>query len=221
MTIYQPYTYLIGWSKLNKFYYGVKYSKGCKPSDLWVKYYTSSKHVKEMRTIYGEPDIIQIRKLFVDSMSARIWENKVLRRLKVKKSNKWLNLTDNMSMPSPSDLPILVEKTRREKISQSHKLNPRYGMLGKTHSETSKKIMSNIKKTYWDTIDYDHKIILSSNMKQGQKNMSAEMKEKQKLNWQKAYYDKDSLTCPYCSKVSKNRGAMARHHFDYCKLKPF
>lgn len=29
----QPYTYLIGWSKLNKWYYGVRYSKKCK----WIK----------------------------------------------------------------------------------------------------------------------------------------------------------------------------------------
>ena len=36
-----PYTYLIGWSNLNKFYYGVRYGKGCHPSDLWVKYFGS------------------------------------------------------------------------------------------------------------------------------------------------------------------------------------
>jgi hypothetical protein len=41
-----PYTYLIGWSHLNKWYYGRRTAKGCHPSELWVKYFTSSKSVK-------------------------------------------------------------------------------------------------------------------------------------------------------------------------------
>ena len=59
-----PYTYLIGWSKLNKYYYGVRYAKNCHPSDLWTKYFTSSKYVKQFREENGEPDIIEIRKTF-------------------------------------------------------------------------------------------------------------------------------------------------------------
>jgi len=45
-SIYQsnlPYTYLIGWSNLNTWYYGRRTSKNCHPSDLWQKYFTSSK----------------------------------------------------------------------------------------------------------------------------------------------------------------------------------
>lgn len=29
------YTYLIGWSSHNKFYYGVRYAKGSNPNELW------------------------------------------------------------------------------------------------------------------------------------------------------------------------------------------
>ncbi len=87
----KPYTYLIGWKKQNKFYYGVRYSKKCKPDDLWVTYFTSSKYVREFRNQYGEPDIIQIRRTFKDKKSAKNWEDKVLRRLNCVFDDKWLN----------------------------------------------------------------------------------------------------------------------------------
>ena len=31
-----PYTYLIGWKDQEKYYYGVRFAKGCEPKDLWV-----------------------------------------------------------------------------------------------------------------------------------------------------------------------------------------
>lgn len=89
-----PYTYLIGWSKLQKFYYGVRYSKNCDPSDLWVSYFSSSKFVARYRKKFGEPDIISIRKTFQDGKSARIWESKVLNRLDVANHSKFLNETN-------------------------------------------------------------------------------------------------------------------------------
>ena len=94
----QPYTYLIGWPELNTYYYGVRYSHDCTPSDLWNPYKTSSQHVKQFIVEHGEPDIIQIRKTFTDTQSARLWENRVLKRMKVVSSDKWLNKTDNKSI---------------------------------------------------------------------------------------------------------------------------
>lgn len=89
-----PYTYLIGWSSLNLWYYGVRYAIGCHPSDLWNPYTTSSKHVNATVRRYGNPDIKQIRKTFKDSLSARNWESRVLKKLKVVKDSRWLNKTD-------------------------------------------------------------------------------------------------------------------------------
>lgn len=89
------YTYLLGWSKHNKFYYGVRFAKGCHPNDLWISYFTSSKYVKEFRKHYGEPDIIQVRRTFDNTASARLWEEKVLKRLNVIKREDFLNRTDN------------------------------------------------------------------------------------------------------------------------------
>lgn len=85
------YTYIIGWSVYNKWYYGVRYAKDCNPTELWIKYFTSSKHVKRFRMKYGEPDIIKIRKIFNDSCKAIKWEQKVLKRLNVEKRKDFLN----------------------------------------------------------------------------------------------------------------------------------
>jgi hypothetical protein len=93
-----PYTYLIGWSDLNVWYYGTRYANGCDPSDLWDTYFTSSKYVKEFINCFGDPDIKEIRKIFKTSAEARSWEHKVLKRMKVVQKNNWINKTDNISI---------------------------------------------------------------------------------------------------------------------------
>jgi hypothetical protein len=90
--IYKPYTYMIGWSIHEIYYYGVRYTKNCNPNDLWKTYFTSSKYVKEFRKLHGEPDIIKIRKTFENGEKALLWEQKVLKKLRIKTNNKWLNV---------------------------------------------------------------------------------------------------------------------------------
>lgn len=86
------YTYLIGWLHLNIFYYGVRYAIGCDPSDLWVKYFTSSKEVKKFREEHGEPNLVQIRKIFGNDIEkAKLWESRVLTKFKVATNDKFLN----------------------------------------------------------------------------------------------------------------------------------
>jgi hypothetical protein len=123
MNIYSdrtPYTYLIGWSKLDKWYYGVRFAKKCNPSDLWTKYFTSSKYIKTMREQEGEPDIIEIRKIFSSHHDAIKWEEKVLRRLNVLNDDKWINRNVAGAIaPMPGEL------------------NPRYGK-GKSIEEIEK-----------------------------------------------------------------------------------
>jgi hypothetical protein len=105
--IYTPYTYLIGWSKLNKWYYGVRYAQkdrclyetGCHPDDFWNTYFTSSEEVKEYLKLHGEPDVIQIRHKFASKEKAISWETKVLRRMNAVKDDKWLNRNDHAAPP--------------------------------------------------------------------------------------------------------------------------
>lgn len=90
-----PYTYLIGWSETSMFYYGVRYAKNCDPSELFISYFTSSKHVNHYINKHGSPDIIQVRKTFNNIQSAIDWESKVLNRLNVKERKDFLNHTHN------------------------------------------------------------------------------------------------------------------------------
>jgi hypothetical protein len=104
MDIYtKPFTYLIGWSELNKWYYGVKYAKGTHPNDLWNTYFTSSKYVTQLREKHGEPDVIQIRKVFDDQEKARDWESNVLKRMKVRIDERFINKTDNKTYSDKPD----------------------------------------------------------------------------------------------------------------------
>jgi hypothetical protein len=129
MTIYSPYTYLIGWSKLDKWYYGVRFAKksyclyesGCHPDELWVTYFTSSEIVEEFRRLHGRPDIIQIRKTFDNKEDAIEWEYKVLRRLNVEKNPKWLNMSDSKSIPAYENWSDEVKKEHSKKISKGNK----------------------------------------------------------------------------------------------------
>jgi len=114
-----PYTYLVGWSKYHRYYYGVRYARGCKPQDLWVTYFTSSRQVKKFREEFGEPDVVLVRKVFKDRDSARLWEHKVLRRMKVINSEVWLNATDNISFSMETSI-LASHKAAEMKKGQPH-----------------------------------------------------------------------------------------------------
>ena len=176
MTIYTPYTYLIGWSDLSKFYYGVRYAKECHPDELWSKYFTSSKHVARFRNKYGEPDIVQIRRTFSDREDAKNWENKVLLRMNARDHPKLLNATNNRALDHDTEYDratnlgeyILpgprgtwedmygIEKARRmkEKTSIRSKGN-RYG--GFKRSDETKKKMSTAAYLRWSDPEYRRK----------------------------------------------------------------
>lgn len=134
MSIYTPYTYLIGWSAHNIWYYGVRYSNGCNPEDLWKTYFTSSKYVKEAREKYGEPDIIQIRKTFVSEYQARNWETKVLQKLKVTLREDFLNQTDNIAI-SIEAASVPKPGTSRAMIGNTNASGNKGKQQSKTHIE--------------------------------------------------------------------------------------
>ena len=88
------YTYLVGWSTADRYYYGVRMSYEGRPEDdLWKCYKTSSQLVAAWHTIAGEPDVIQVRRVFKTEAAARRCETRVHKKLKVwdPKNKKWLN----------------------------------------------------------------------------------------------------------------------------------
>lgn len=118
------YTYLIGWKEIDKWYYGVRYAKNCDPSELWVIYFTSSKLVKQTRVQYGNPDVVQIRKLFLSKEKARLWESKVLRRLYAPRKEKWLNQTDNKCIINTPETIERIAANKRNKTYEQIYTDP-------------------------------------------------------------------------------------------------
>lgn len=90
MTIYQPYVYIIRWTRVNKGYIGVRFAKNCCPSDLFVSYFTSSKTVKQLISEVGLPDQIKIFR-YADKKTALRMEEKFQQRFRVLESDYWLN----------------------------------------------------------------------------------------------------------------------------------
>jgi hypothetical protein len=156
MTIYQPFTYLVGWSNLGLYYYGSMSRKRApiaNPDIFWKKYFTSSHYVKELRQEHGEPDIIQIRKVFDCGKKCRIWEQKVLRRMKVLKTDTWLN--KNVGGTFYFD----DEVKHRMRVA---KMGEKNHMYGNTHSAEARKKISDYRTGR--KLNEDHKDSISQGL---------------------------------------------------------
>ena len=128
-----PYTYLLGWSNQEKYYYGVRFAENCDPSNLWNKYFTSSSHVCNFRKKFGDPDIIQVRKIFKTSEAARNWESQVLQRMNVINDNRFLNKSTNKAIDPKACAYYHTDEIRKKK-SLSH--------IGLKHTEETRDVNS-------------------------------------------------------------------------------
>ena len=131
-----PFTYLIKHVPTNRYYYGVRFKKGCHPYDLWTKYFTSSRKIKGLIRRYGKKSFIfEIRKTFKTAQQAVNWEYKVLKRMRVIHRDDFLNQSDNQRVDSK-----LLSKIRKGKG------NPMYGK--KMTEQHKKKIKDTLVKRY-------------------------------------------------------------------------
>jgi hypothetical protein len=138
MTTYQPYTYRIAWTGPGLSYYGVRYAVGCNPQDFWKSYYTSSKVVCQLRDELGDPDVIEIRKVFDNSEQAIEWESKVLRRLRVRTNESWINHHAN-------EAPRWDDKHREAHLD---------GVRGRKYSDRGKALLAEARKRQWADPDF-------------------------------------------------------------------
>jgi hypothetical protein len=158
MSIYTPYTYLITFLPTGQRYYGVRTKQGCSPKDLWNSYYTSSKLVRQLIEQHGkELFSFEIRKTFVDSRSAILWEHRVLRRLNAAEDPRWLNKNNGNRKFLPKES---HDAETKAKIGAKHK--------GKTMSDESKdKMRQTMLERYGDSPPWLSK---ESNAKRSQSN---------------------------------------------------
>ena len=183
------YTYQIGWTQHNKFYYGGRWAKDCSPDDLWTSYFTSSKHVKAFRKEHGEPDIIQVRKVFNDADKCKLHENTVLKKLNVLNNDKWLNR--GIGGLYLSHGPMSEEHKRKRVASFKRTMQGRGTMSGKTHSSATKNKMQ----------------LAHTGVPKSPEHIA---------NMRNRPQDTMRLTCPHCSKEGDYKN-MKRWHMDNCK----
>lgn len=194
-----PFTYLIGWSLYNKFYYGVRYAKNTDPTSLWKSYFTSSKAVKSFRAAFGEPDVIQIRKIFQNKEEAKTWEIRVLCRLNVPKNKKFLNMTRNLKPDStPKDgvrNGFFGKKHSPETIAKmkaSHRHIPTW--LGRKHSEETKAKISIASSKYRASEETKIKIGLASKGRKASLGKKHSEETKAKMRKAKMHPSEEVLT---------------------------
>lgn len=135
----KAYTYYLFHKPTGLKYYGVRFKKDCKTEDLWEKYFSSSKEVHKLIEEYGINSFdYEIRKKFDSIEKARDWEHKVLKRLKVLKRKDWINKSEAKSA-STKGFKYSEESKKKMSAWQQGENNPMYG---KTHSEESKRKIS-------------------------------------------------------------------------------
>lgn len=194
MNIYSPYTYLIGWSKLNKWYYGVRFAKNCSPNDLWKTYFTSSKYVKKFKEENGDPDVISIRKVFKSAQEAINWEDRVIMKMKLYLRDDFLNMNRSKGfMLSPETIQRINScEKRAQKISKTK----RGKKLSLAHVEKSR----NGLKQYYASLPQE----LKSKSIYTRKKMS-EAALKKNIGFSIVF------TCPKCGKESQ-KANISKHH---------
>lgn len=238
-----PYTYLIGWSKLNVWYYGSQYAEDSHPSNLWNTYFTSSNHVKDFVIKNGNPDIIKIHKLFHTANEAKTYETQFLTRLRKYSSEFWLNKCNGSSGfmctgHSDETKRKMSVASKGKKKSKEHSENIVKGVMrkyGKTNisqvPEVQRKIKENAIKKYgvdsWTKTE-NGKLKISKHMS-GRIHITlddirkfvkpGELQSYLDAGWIRncPAYERTVLTCPHCSKNIDNAN-YKRWHGDNCKM---
>jgi len=125
-----PYTYIITHIPSGRRYYGSRYSRNCQPSDLWNKYFTSSRTVKELIKQDGINSFtFEIRKTFSTITECRAWESRFLHKIDARSNHNWLNAHNggsdfyNTSLASEQTKQLMSKVRKGKAKSDSMKQN--------------------------------------------------------------------------------------------------
>lgn len=196
--IMKAYTYYIAWTEHDTHYYGVRTAAIEEPhKDLWHTYFTSSKYVKDFREKNGEPDIVEIRKIFDNREKALLWETQVLTKLNVRKNSKWLNRYDTtyngVTGPKPEGFGEKISKalsgipkSEKHRASLSKSFKGKYtwvtnGISNKQMKQTERNDFLNKNPLWWH--GYTTDVETRKKMSVSAKRVLAEGKRTMPTNW--------------------------------------
>lgn len=233
MSEYIPFTYLIKFThpdtKLNSYYYGVRYARNCHPTQLFDSYFTNSKIIKNLIKQFGTSHFeFQIRHTFPnDSHAAHRWEQTVLRRLNVAKRPEFFNMSVGgkvicMTGPNnPSSRQEVKDKisTTLKKHYETHK-NP---FDGKSHTVESKMKMSKALKGKIRSEEFKENLRQKLTGRKRSVDFSEKLSKRMKENNPSkgkpevsSHLNADRRKCPHCGSIT-NVGNLIRWHLDKCK----
>lgn len=202
-----PYTYKLIFKPTGQYYYGVRYAKNCNPSDLWDKYFSSSKHIHNLIKEFGlNSFIVKITKTFTNKEDAINYEHKILTRVKADRNGKFINKTVSKAIPSNEGLIIINHIQLGFETFHDPKLPIPFGWTS-GFSESHKKSMSIIRKGK----------LAHNKGKRGKS--TGPCSESRKLAISKARKLTPKITCPHCNKMFDG-GNFKRFHGENCKLNP-
>ena len=214
-----PYTYIITHLPTNVKYYGVQYKKNCTPEDLGVKYFSSSKVLKQLILEDGiENFSFEVRKIFESKHKALEWERKFLTRIDAARSPMWFNLRNGSGNNSGGYSLSFVTRQRMSKPkSEEHRKKL------KEHLDNKRKMPE------WteERKESHRKRMIGHTFNNGRKHESFSEERCQAIskrlignkNGAKPHNMK-IVVCPHCGKQGAG-GNMTRYHFDKCKrIKP-
>ncbi len=195
------YVYFVKHIPTGKFYYGARYKhvdKNMQPEDdLWKKYFTSSKTIKELIKLTGYDN----------------FEYKII--FKSFDSTECFNFEQNIIKKHIND-PLCLNM-RYFDIYKSVRIFSTFGKTltskGKTKSESTRQKMKKSKSS-------EHRKNISEAQKNnggnGPKNHTAETKDKIRKSMQKR--PRPNKVCPHCGSIGGFL-SMSRWHFDKCRSK--
>jgi len=131
----RAYTYLVKHKPSGKVYYGVRIKNDIDPTkDLFVKYFTSSKTIKELIAQDGiESFEWQVRREFDDELAAVTWEAKVLQRCRVlEHQDRWLNKNAaGRKLLTKFGAKVISATHKGKPKSEEHREKIRQALIGK------------------------------------------------------------------------------------------
>lgn len=209
-----PFTYVLDCPN-GKRYYGVRYAIGCNPEDLWNTYFTSSKTVKALINQYGIDGFkCEIRKVFDSVDNARIWEHKVLRRLRVTTNDNWINKTDNISFPDQTG--VFHKKRKKCTVETGRKISA--ALKGKKHSEEHNRNNAEAQRGKKHTAEHNAKIKAGcqsfTRSPEHRKKIGDALRGKPKSVEHKANLRAHKRTAEHAANLSKSMLARRKRHID-------
>jgi hypothetical protein len=244
MDIYIPYVYCIEHNLIKRKYIGCKTGKDANPELFWIKYFTSSKNIKDIIKKEGK-EIFSIKWIKIVSSAAEAFEieEKALKEVNAATNEEYYNCNEgskNFNPTKANKLKVengthhLLRKNggseKNKKLAMTRIENGTHNWLdGSKARETQlKRISEGIHQfqnkelqSKWGKISLQRKThnFLKEN---GGSEMSSKRNKKLIEEGKHVFLcnnpNKIKVECPHCHKIG-GRCSMIRWHFDNCKMK--